>query len=97
MIMEAAATTEEESFSSRFPGEDPENGQWRLDVIDYGTWQAATPTWAANGIRFTGKEDALSYGYDLSCRWLALKAFRAVTISTPDRQPYEEGSEDRLY
>lgn len=70
-----------------FPG-----GQWRLDCRDY-----SGGAWASNALRFGTREDALSYGSDLGARWTSLKMYRAVEITTPDREPYVEGSEDRSY
>jgi hypothetical protein len=34
--------------------------------------------WTSNGLRFTKEADANSYGFDLACRWTAVRDFRVV-------------------
>jgi hypothetical protein len=81
-----------EAQAPRYEGE-TKDGQWRCEVVT-----GDDKTWASNGLRFSSHEAALNYGTDLFGRWLVRSPrWRAVDTSTPERQPYEPGSEEKSW
>lgn len=65
--------------------------QWRAEVT---TSDDGGVRWYGNDLRFTTRDDALSYARDLSSRWMIVTRWRAVDDGVPTRQAYEPGSED---
>jgi hypothetical protein len=64
------------------------DGAWRTEVLTFGS-----TAWATNALRFDSEEEALDYADDLAGRWLMVDKVRAVPVTTPNREPYVEGSE----
>lgn len=63
------------------------------------TWRAEVTAsddnhWNTNALRFGSRDDALEYAGNLARRWLLVTRWRAVDDSVPERQAYEDGSED---
>jgi hypothetical protein len=67
--------------------------RWRCEVVT-----GDDQTWAANAHLFETHDQALDYGTELFGRWMAPRPrWRAVLDSTPGRQPYEAGTEERSW
>jgi hypothetical protein len=64
-------------------------GPFRAEVLC-----AGESRWAGNALRFDTKADGLEYAQDLASRWTLVKKWRVVTDDTPEREDYNEGSED---
>ena len=63
-------------------------GPWRAEVLGYNETH-----WASNRLRFDSEADALEYAFDLRARWTMCDKVRAIPSETPEREPYEAGSE----
>ena len=44
----------------------------------------STGTWAGNGLRFATEGQANAYGFDLACRWTAVREYR---VEPSDDEP----------
>ena len=66
--------------------DDPE-GAWRSEISD------DLIGWASNAKRYASKDDALDAGAELSQRWFAVKAYRAVPSDHPQREAFDAREE----
>lgn len=62
-------------------------GPWRSEVTD------DLRGWASNALRYDTREQAMAAGAELSGRWMAVKAYRAVLADHPQREAFDAREE----
>ena len=69
------------------PAATPDGTQVRAEVLLRGE-----VNWASSALRFGTRDNALKYARDLAARWVAVMKWRAVPVTTPERERYQDGT-----
>lgn len=68
---------------------------------DHMSWKPEVQTdntdkWYPNGLAFATREEALNNAFDLSCRWFAVREWRAVESAEPVNYSYVDRKLERV-